>query len=307
MWVAYKDIQVSARLMLYIEGTSVLLIVFVLALLLWRHGFHVDAPQFRLRTMSISSVRLGVVLAIFSFVGFESATSLGTEASRPLETIPNAVIWSTLLSGLFFLGCAYGEVLAFRGAQPGLAESAAPMRFLAARAGVGAAGPLIEAGVLVSMFAATLAFVIALGRLLMPMARHGLVPLRLASTSAQHRTPALGGLLVATLAVVPVLLLLAHGATGAEVYGWMGSLAVFGYLTTYALVAVAAIAHRRAQRQLTGGIWLLAMASVLAMAGVALATLFPVPPPPYRWFPLYYVVFMLVAALWHFARKGVRG
>ena len=37
---------------------------------------------------------LGVVLALFSFVGFESATALGDEAINPLLTIPRAVVRS---------------------------------------------------------------------------------------------------------------------------------------------------------------------------------------------------------------------
>ena len=179
MWIAYKDIKISARLMLYVETCSVLLIVLVLGLLLWKHGPHVDLPQLNFRDMHFGSVRFGVVLAIFSFVGFESATSLGAEASRPLISNPSAVLWSTLLSGLFFIGSAYAEVLGFRGAQPGLADSQSPLRFLCLRAGLSLAGPAIDVGVLVSMFAATLAFVIALGRLFMLMALHQLVPSRL--------------------------------------------------------------------------------------------------------------------------------
>ncbi len=299
MWVAYKDIQVSARLMLYVETCSVLLIASVLSVLLFRHGMHVDLPQLNLRDMHFSSVRLGVVLAIFSFVGFESATSLGTEASSPLRTIPAAVLWSTLLSGVFFVGSAYTEVLSFRGAQPSLAESAAPIQFLCTRAGLPLAGAVINAGVLVSMLAATLAFVIALGRLAMLMAHHHLVPLRLARTSKQHKTPTIAALLVGTLALLPVVFLLLHGASGAEVYGWMGSLSVFGYLTTYLLIAVAVVVHRVQQGQLGTSTILLAGAAVLAMLVVALSNLLPVPPTPYRYFPLYYLAFVLVAGAWH--------
>ena len=50
-----------------------------------------------------SAVRLGVVLALFSFVGFESATTLGAEARNPLKTIPRAVVQSAFFTGLFFI------------------------------------------------------------------------------------------------------------------------------------------------------------------------------------------------------------
>ncbi len=141
IFVAWRDIQLSARLMLLVETTSVLLIAAILALVLWRHGLHIDTPQIRLHAMSFSAVRLGVVLAIFSFVGFESATTLGAEATNPLKTIPAAVLLSTLLSGLFFVACSYAEVLGFRGLTPSLAESAVPMRTLSAQAALPLAGP----------------------------------------------------------------------------------------------------------------------------------------------------------------------
>ncbi len=299
MWIAYRDIELSARLMLYIEAVSVLLIVLVIGVALWQHGMHLDRRQFDFNAISPSGVRLGVILAVFSFVGFESATSLGTEARNPLRTIPGAVLWSTVLSGIFFLACAYGEVMGFRGLQPGLAESASPLRVLSARGGLPLVGPVIDAGVLISMFAATLAFIIALARLLMLMARHGLVSKALERTDERHKTPALAGCWAAVLATLPVAVLVGRGANGADVYGWMGSLAVFGYLTTYALVAIAAAAHRRQQGRVRTGTTLLAALAVLVMVAVALGTLFPAPAAPYRYFPLLYAVFMLCALLWH--------
>ena len=53
--------------------------------------------------MTGSGLRLGLVLALFSFVGFESATTLGAEARNPLKTIPRAVIQSAIIGGAFFI------------------------------------------------------------------------------------------------------------------------------------------------------------------------------------------------------------
>ena len=88
--------------MLWIEAVSLLVILIVVALVLARHGFHLDSEQFRLRGMTGSGLRLGLVLALFSFVGFESATTLGAEARNPLKTIPRAVIQSSILAGAIF-------------------------------------------------------------------------------------------------------------------------------------------------------------------------------------------------------------
>src|SRR6202040_2250461 len=119
------------------------LIAIVLLLLLWHNGLHIDHAQLHLQGVTPSAVRLGVVLALFSFVGFESATPLGAEASNPLRTIPRAVIQSAVFTGLFFILCAYLETLGMHTAHQNLGESPAPMRVLSALAGVNLLGPLI--------------------------------------------------------------------------------------------------------------------------------------------------------------------
>jgi amino acid transporter len=76
IWIAWRDVKISARLMLWIEAVSVSLILIVVTLVLLRHGLHLDRDEFQLRGVTGSGLRLGLVLALFSFVGFESATTL---------------------------------------------------------------------------------------------------------------------------------------------------------------------------------------------------------------------------------------
>src|SRR5260370_18886329 len=99
--------------------------------MLVRHGWHWDRVQLHLQSMTGSGLRLGLVLALFSFVGFESATTLGSEARDPLHTIPRAVIQSAVLAGAFFTVCAYAEVLGFHTVGQDLGTSQAPMYVLA--------------------------------------------------------------------------------------------------------------------------------------------------------------------------------
>ncbi len=133
--MAYRDVKLSARAMLWLEGISVTCIMVVLLLVLWRKGLHLDWPQLRLQGSSISGIRLGLVLALFSFVGFESATALGHEAKEPLRTIPRAVLQCALGAGAFFILAAYAEVLGFRNTGLSLDKSDAPMHVLANQCG----------------------------------------------------------------------------------------------------------------------------------------------------------------------------
>jgi amino acid transporter len=74
-WLAYRDVQISARLMLWLQAVSIALMLLVVFGILIRYGGRLDMPQFTLRGVTPEKLRLGLVLAIFSSVGFESATS----------------------------------------------------------------------------------------------------------------------------------------------------------------------------------------------------------------------------------------
>lgn len=293
-WMAYRDIKVSAQAMLWMEGGSVACISVVLALLLWKHGLHLDAEQLSLRGVSPSGIRLGLVLAIFSFVGFESATTLGAEAKDPLRTIPRAVLQCALGAGIFFVLAAYTEVMGIRPTGIRLDQSPAPMHLLAQQAGVSILGPVIDAGAMISMFACVLACITAAARVLLLMSHHGLVHRGVRRTHARNETPHIAVLIAAVTVLVPALALVARGVSSADIYGWMGSLATYGFITVYGLVCVALPLRLRRLRSLTRGILLVAVAGGVAMLLAFVGNLYPVPPPPYSWLPYVYLGYLAV-------------
>jgi amino acid transporter len=296
--IAYRDVKVSTQLMAYIELASVLSIGMVFAMVLWNHGLRLDPTQFTLRGVRWSGVRLGVVLAMFSFVGFESATTLGEEAKRPLQTIPRAVIQSALLAGLFFITASYTEVLGFPAMSGTLDQSASPMSVLAIAAGAPRFGPLIDIGAMVSMFACVLACVTAAARVLMMMAHNGMTSRWMSRTHNRNSTPHTAVLVtgLATL-LLPVGLTLAKTSDEA-IYDWMGSLATYGFITVYALVAVALPLHLKAERKLSAAVVVLATASVLAMVLVLEGTLYPMPEAPKNWLPYLFLAYLAAGILW---------
>jgi len=304
-WIAYRDVQVSTRLMLWVEALSVLTIVSILLLVVWKIGLHVDQAQMGLVGVKPSSVRLGVVLAIFSFVGFESASSLGAEARNPLRTIPRAVIQSAFFPGIFFVICAYLETFGMARAHENLGVSAAPFHVLANLVGVKPLGVVVDIGALVSMFACVLACITAAARVLLRMAQNGIAHRTLGRTHQRNATPHLAVLVIGFATLLPVAILSARGVSALDIYGWLGSLAVYGFLTTYGLAVVALPIFLKRVATLSAGTLVLSVAAALAILLALAGTLYPVPEKPYNWLPYVYVGYLLLGAGWQaFAARG---
>jgi amino acid transporter len=296
--IALGDVSISARVMLWIEFASVALIAVVIALVLARHGIHIDAAQIHLAGATTSGVRLGVMLAIFSFVGFESATTLGAEARDPLRTIPRAVVLSAITAGIFFILCTYAETLGFHHSPTALGDSTAPMRWLADAAHVGFIGPAIDAGVLVSMFAATLACIIAAARVLLIMAHEGLAHRWLRTTHTRTGSPAAAVAVTALLALLAPVALALHHVSGADIYGLMGSLAVFAFLTAYGLAGMASIVFLKRRNELTPLRLALASVTVLVILLGLVFSVYPKPPAPYLYLPYLYAAYVALGLVW---------
>ena len=304
-WIAWRDVKISARLMLWIEIVSVSLILLVVALVLGRHGWHIDRQQLRLHGMTGSGLRLGLVLALFSFCGFESATTLGSEARDPLKTIPRAVIQSALLSGAIFTVCAYTEVLGFRIAGLDLGASSAPMRVVAEVGGIRMLGELIDIGALVSLFACTLACITAAARVLLLMSHHGLAHGFMRATHARNETPHRAVIVAGIAAVLPVAILAARGAAGLDVYGWMGSLATYGFIVAYALVCSVLPRYLRRHNAFRPGSQVIPWLAFAAMLLALIGNLYPVPEGPYGKLPYIYLAYLAAGLVWFFwNRRG---
>ena len=216
------------------------------------------------------------------------------------------MIQSALLAGAIFTLCAYTEVLGLRIAGQDLGKSEAPMRVLASVGGIPVLGLLIDMGVLVSMFAGTLACITAAARVLLLMSHNGLAHGSLRKTHVRNETPTLAIVVTGTAAVLPVAILAMRGASGLDVYGWMGSLATYGFIVAYALVSVALPKYLREHGAYRPGMqivpWLACGAMLLALAG----NLYPVPEGPYGKLPYIYLGYLVAGLLWFFVKARSR-
>jgi amino acid transporter len=172
------------------------------------------------------------------------------------------------------------------------------MHALARLGGVPVFGTLIDIGALVSMFAGTLACITAAARVLLLMSHGGLVHGGLRATDVRKQTPVRAVLVTGLATLVPVVVLAAKQASGLDVYGWMGSLATYGFIVAYGLVCLAVPRYLRERGVHWTGAplvpWLAFVAMILALAG----NLYPVPQGPYGKLPYIYLMVLAAGMIW---------
>jgi amino acid transporter len=293
VWLACRNVKLSARVMLGIETISVLLVSGVLALVLWRHGLHGDPDQLHLRGTTAGGFRQGLVLAMYSFAGFDGATAMGGESRNPLKSIPRAVIQTAIFCGVFFTVCAYVQVLGMRMAGQNLGTVNLPMHVLAGIGGIPALGFVIDIGALFALFAGVLACITAAARLLLTLAHKGVAHVSMKATHARYETPVAALLATGIAIFIPVIVLAAMGASGLDVYGWFGALATYGFTVSYALVCYALPGFMRERHgQTTLATMTLPWLAFAAMIGVLLSNLYPIPEGVYGKLPYLFLAYL---------------
>lgn len=296
--IAYKNIKLSAVVMLRIEMLSMLIISLLIGLTLWQHGFKVDTSQIFVRGISPDQIRQALVLAIFSFVGFETAASLGIEADKPLTNIPRAISASVVISGLFFAISSYALVLSFAGTNSSLGQCDAPLMVLAKLVGLPALGYVANFGIMISFFAAGLAGLTAGARTLLAMSHGGHFHSDLGRTHEENGTPHFAVIAITLLSLVPALALTLLNCPLIDIVGWFGSLATYGVVFAYISVSIASGILLKRQGQLTLTKLLVVIGAVTVMALALIGSVFPLQAYPYNLLPIIFVIYMVLAVFW---------
>jgi amino acid transporter len=303
--IAYKDIQLSAKMMLACEGAS-LLAMLLLGVVIWHHtGFAVDTQQVRLKGSNPGGVLMGIVLVVFGFSGFESSTALGQEAKDPLRTIPRSVVQSVLIAGGVFIFMTYVIILGFAGSSATLAQTAAPLNFLANAMGWGYLGMFISIGVLLSFFSCTLACINSTARIIFSMSGHGLFFDALGEAHKINRTPYIAVGFAALITFLVPATLYWCGVSAFDSQGYLGTLCTFGFLVVYILISIAAPTYLRSIGKLTGVAVVYAVLGtgfmllpVLGMIGIPGSVLFPPPTYPNNLLIWMFLAYMAIGLGW---------
>jgi amino acid transporter len=301
---AFRDIALSTIMMLVIESVSVAVIVLLAFIALGHHGAALDMDQLTIKGNSLSSLGLGVVVAIFSLVGFECATAFGEEAKDPLKNIPRAVVVSLLVTGAFFVFISYVEIMALRNANPPLDKLTTPLSTLATMLHVDILQIPIDAGAMISFFSLALSCMNAGARVVYQMGRQGFFHELAGRAHASHETPHIAVTVMAIIEfAIPTLMVTAAGLGVSDAFGDAGTFGAFGFLGAYVFVSVAAPMYLKKIGQLRARDTAYAALALICLLVPAVGSVYPVPAPPVNLFPYIFAAYFLAGLVFFAARR----
>jgi amino acid transporter len=266
----------------------------------------VDSAQLHLIGVSKAGIGIGIATAIFSFVGFESATAFGAEARNPLRNIPHAVMWSVVIASIFFVFALYAEILGLHGSKPSLDQLSSPLSTLAGVLGVSYLRVPITIGAICSSFSVTLACVNSGARIMLPMAAGALLPRRIDSIHSRYATPH-AALAVTVIAMLLIALgMLAVKVRPIDIFNYCGVLSALSFIFVYLLIAIAATMYLRRIGELRPFDVVISLVTSVFLIGTAVTLFYPTPTPPDNVFPYLFGIYLAICYGVYLASRRVK-
>ena len=301
VWLlAVRDIRISSRVGLTIEAISMSIILIVCFISWQAHGYTMDIKQDTLAGASFGSVAQAIVFGIFSYVGFESAATLGKETRNPHRVIPRAVILTPIIAGIFFIITTYVITQGFGDNATKLGNSSGPMSDLVS--GKSAILTLvIYVGAAISCFACALASINAFSRMLYSLGRYQLMHRSMGFVHDSHKTPHVA----VTVGCVLNFLVCAGFSRCAytDLLGYFGTIASFGFILVYMACSMAAPALLRKLGEAKPVDYIMGTLGTVLMILSLIGSVYPVPAAPYNYLPYGFAVYMLIGVVWFVVLK----
>jgi amino acid transporter len=305
-YVAYRDIKLSAKLMLLLEFTSIALLTLLVLGVFAKTGVKVYAPQLSLGGFTTKGFFLAIVLAVFCNIGFESSTSLGEEAKNPLKTIPRAVIGAVAIGSTFYVLSSFAIVGGFAASGTTLDGNADVLATLTSYLHMGWLGPIMTTMVLISALGCTLGSFNAACRIMFAMAHHGVIHKSVAGAHKTHETPHVSVTVCAAVSLIIGYFCMGYWQCAlTDILNDVSTMATYGFLVGFVLICIAAPIYLKRLGKLTLSAIVISALGLLFMIVPIVGSFYPLPDPPIRYYPYIFAVYLAVGVIFLFVQRGM--
>jgi amino acid transporter len=305
-YIAYRDIKLSAKLLLILEFTSMALVALLVIGVFAKTGVSVYVPQLALKGFTANGFFLAIVLAVFCNIGFESSTSLGEEAKNPLKSIPRAVIFATVVASIFYVLSSLAIVGGFAAAGVTLDGNADELGTLTAYLHMGWLGPIMTTMVLISALGCTLGSFNAACRIMFAMAHHGVIHKSIAGAHKTHETPHVSVTVCAAISLIIGYFMMAHWQCAlTDILNDVSTMSSYGFLVGFVLICIAAPVYLKRLGKLTASAMVVSILGLLFMMVPIVGSFYPLPDPPIRYYPYIFAAYLVVGVVFLFIQRGM--
>lgn len=279
--LSHRDVSLAAKVLgVALVAEIAILTITAVAGLARGHGVEWGSllPSAALSTNGVvdGAVGLGLLMAFWSWVGFEATAIYGEESTNPKRVVPRATLVAVVGIGMFYTFIAWAVVSA-NGPQRSvdLASSASPFELLytPAREFVGPwAVTAFELLVLGGTFACALAIHNAASRYLFAFGRDRLLWHRLGVAHPRHGSPWIASLVQSAVTVV---ILIVTVVTAADPYlvlfTLVAILATLCLLVVQVMCSISVVTYFHVQHRHpeTAGVWRTLMCPIVGGLGMA--------------------------------------
>jgi amino acid transporter len=264
-----RGIRLSARISLTVEVFAIVVaaVVLVIAFTGAVAGGHGPPETPAVQTHSATALGFALLLAITSYEGFESASTVAREAQRPFVTVTRAIRWTPVAMGVLYTFAAAMQSMGTIRAGVGAVPIVLSLPDSAGAASV-ALSIVMELGITASWFACVIGSTTALSRTLFAMGREGILPAAVGDAHPRYRTPHIALCVAMPVIVgVPVGYLLIVGSSREVLVGLL-AISAHGYIGAYLLACLAAPTFLRRIGELTWAPLVVGLATAAMMVAI---------------------------------------
>lgn len=272
-FLGYRDIELSSKVLgvLLVAETLVIIVVSV-AIIAHGGAAGLNAEPMSPLQLGVGTPSLGIMFAIFGFIGFEATAVFRHEAKAPDRTIPRATYIAVFFIGGFYAVASWCMILGVGTADAVTRATEDPENFTLDLGQIYVATivkDVMQVLLTTSLFAVVLAFHNVVTRYQFTLSNRGLLPAFLGEVSPKHRAPSKSSLTVSAISLVCTVLVWVVGLDPiAQTYTWLSGASTAGLIMLMVLTSLAVIAFFRREPDAPGR-WQALIAPALAFIGLA--------------------------------------
>jgi amino acid transporter len=303
VWIlGYRKISLSAKVFLTLESVSIVLMLILALVIIFKGGAHGNSLSLRPFTpdgVSASSLGAALVFGFLTFIGFEGAAALGEESHNPSKAIPLALGAAVIMAGVIFTFVTYSQTIGYGVTASGIKafSSAATPNTDLARTYLGNwATYITNFGAALSTFACALAASSGAGRVLFSLSRDERLSPKMSEIHPIHMSPHKAHNISMAIGLLAALVFVPFTDSPSNVYGWLGALATLAVILAYGMTSIASFVFFAKDDWKSKKFWnfIPTLIAIPLLAYTFKAQILPIPPNPLRWFPYVILGYTLI-------------